>query len=45
MDELRYQLESANRLVTEYKALRDRTEELEKENERLKKYLLESLEE
>ena len=45
MDELRYQLESANRLVAEYEASRDRTKELEEENERLKKYLLESLKE
>ena len=45
MDEFCYQFESANRLVVEFKAIRDRTEELEEENERLKKYLLESLEE
>ena len=45
VDKLCYQLESANRLVAEYAVSRDRTEELEEGNERLKKYLLTSLEE
>ena len=45
VDKLRYQLESTNRLVAKYEATRDRTKKLEKENERLKEYFLESLEE
>ena len=45
VEELRYQLELANCLVAEYEATRDKTKELEEENGRLKKYLLESLEE
>ena len=45
VEELCYQLESANCLVVEYEATRDKIEELEEENGRLKKYFLESLEE
>ena len=44
VEELCYQLELANCLVAEYEATRDMTKELEEENGRLKKYLLESLE-
>ena len=45
MEELHYQHESTNCLVAEYGATRDMIEELEEENGRLKKYLLESLDE
>ena len=45
VEEMHYQLELANRLIAEYGATRDMTEELEEENGRLKKYLLELLEE